>query len=57
MMRLQVLQVLRLMVLMKQKVLQALVLQQTLAPTVLLVLPVLPVLLWGLLQAQAGCCP
>ena len=45
------LQALRLMALMKQKVLQALVLQQTLAPLVL------PVLLSGLLQAQAGCCP
>jgi hypothetical protein len=56
-MRPQALQVLRLMVLMKQKVLQTLVLQQTLAPTVLLVLLVLPVLLWGLLQAQADCCP
>lgn len=51
---LQALQVLRLLALVKQKVLQPLVLQQPLAPTVLLVLPVL---LSGLLQAQAGCCP
>jgi hypothetical protein len=48
------LQALRLLALMKQKVLQALVQQQTLAPPVMLLLPVL---LSGLLQAQAGCCP